>query len=177
VNATFLRIYLNDHLAGSTAGLELGRRAAAENRNTPLGEHLRALVSELEEERAVLEGVMSALGVRRDLIKDGLAWLAEKVGRLKLNGRLIGYSALSRLEELEALGMAVEAQLSLWRTLRRLSRREERLGRFDFSTLIARAEQQRRSLERLRLQGVEEIFSDRGGVVRLGPTPAERVPV
>ena len=34
--------------------------------------------------------------------KDGAAWVAEKLGRLKTNGQLTGYSPLSRLVELEA---------------------------------------------------------------------------
>lgn len=33
-----LAIYLNDHLAGATAGLELARRARGRNAGTPLGE-------------------------------------------------------------------------------------------------------------------------------------------
>jgi hypothetical protein len=30
-----LSIYLNDHLAGSTSGIELAKRSAANNRGTP----------------------------------------------------------------------------------------------------------------------------------------------
>jgi hypothetical protein len=33
----FLSIYLNDHLAGSAAGVELARRALSNNRGTPFG--------------------------------------------------------------------------------------------------------------------------------------------
>ena len=35
-------------------------------------------------------------------------WVAEKAGRLKLNGSLLTYSPLSRLVELEGLSLGVE---------------------------------------------------------------------
>jgi hypothetical protein len=175
VNVALLKIYLNDHMAGSLAGLELARRAQDENQGNSVGEYLGALVSELEEDRATLEGVMSALGLKRDVVKQGFAWVGEKLGRLKFNGQLTGYSPLSRVVELEGLCLGSEGRLSLWRTLRRLARKDERLARFDFGTLITRAEHQRRTLERLRMQASDEAFSDKeGSVVRLTPSPAGR---
>ena len=50
-----LSIYLNDHLAGSTIGVALARRACAKNRGTPLGDHLERLTSEIESDRETLE--------------------------------------------------------------------------------------------------------------------------
>ena len=38
--AGYLAIYLNDHLAGSTAGVELARRTAHENDGSELGAFL-----------------------------------------------------------------------------------------------------------------------------------------
>jgi len=171
VNVSLLRIYLNDHMAGSTAGIELARRARAENQGTPVGDYLGALVSELEEERSTLEGVMNTLKLKRDYVKSGLAWLGEKAGRLKLNGTLLSYSPLSRVVELEALCLDAEGRLSMWRTMKRLARKDERLERFDFTTLISRAEHQRRTLERMRQQATDEAFQGKeGAVVRLTPS-------
>jgi hypothetical protein len=176
VNVALLRIYLNDHLAGSMVGVELARRALAENEDNSVGEYLRVLLDELREDRATLQSVMVALGLKRDPLKQGAAWMGEKLGRLKLNGQLTGYSPLSRLEELEGLCLGTEGRLSLWRTLRRLARKDERLGRFDFATLITRTEHQRRSLERLRQQASDEAFFEpgEGSVVRLTPSPSGR---
>ncbi|HYO73651.1 MAG TPA: hypothetical protein VEU33_47065, partial [Archangium sp.] len=166
----------NDHLAGSMLGLELTRRAKAENADNAVGEYLETFQRELMEDRSILLSVMSALGIKRDVLKQGVAWVGEKLGRLKLNGQLLGYSPLSRVVELEGLCMGTEGRLSMWRTLRRLSRKDERLGHFDFSALIARAEHQRRSLERLRQQSSDEAFSEpgEGSVLRLTPTPSEK---
>lgn len=171
VNVSLLRIYLNDHMGGSTAGIELARRARAENQGTPMGDYLGALVSELEEDRSTLEGVMNTLGLRRDYVKSGLAWVGEKVARLKFNGTLLGYSPLSRVVELEALCLGAEGRLSMWRSMKRLARKDERLQRFDFAALIVRAEHQRRTLERMRQQSTDEAFLEKeGSVVRLTPS-------
>ena len=176
MNLALLRIYLNDHLAGSVVGLEVARRAKAENAGNSVGEYLEALLPELQEDRATILSVMVALGLKRDALKQGVAWVGEKLGRLKLNGQWMGYSPLSRLVELEALGLGTEGRLSLWRTLRRLARKDERLSRFDFGTLITRTEHQRRTLERLRQHASDEAFSEpgAGSVLRLTPSPSSR---
>lgn len=178
MNLDLLGIYLNDHLAGSVLGVELARRLKAENEGNSVGEYLAVFLPELREDRATLEGVMLALGLKRDRLKEGVAWVGEKLGRLKLNGRLVSYSPLSRLVELEGLSLGTEGRLSMWRTLRRLARKDERLARFDFAMLITRAEHQRRTLERLRQQSGDEAFLEpgEGAVVRFTPSHASRGP-
>src|SRR4051812_31853792 len=52
-----LPIYLNDHLAGSTFGRDLARRAAGANRDTELGDFLAELASQIEADRALLKDV------------------------------------------------------------------------------------------------------------------------
>jgi hypothetical protein len=147
---TLLATYLNDHLAGSTVGVELARRARGSNEGTALGDFLARLAAEIEEDRDSLEEVMRAVGAGRDRIKVAGAWAGEKVGRLKLNGRLLGYSPLSRLVELEGLRLGVEGKACLWRMLRELA--DPRLAQFDFDALLARAERQRDELELHRLE-------------------------
>ncbi len=173
MNIDLLKIYLNDHLAGATAGVELARRTLRENRGNPVGQYFETFVPELEEDRATVEAILLALGQPQDLLKQGIGWMVEKLGRLKLNGRLTRYSPLSRVLELEGLCIGSEGRLSMWRSLRTLASRDERLGRFDFEALIARAEVQLRALERLRQQASDEAFSDNSGsVVRLTPSHA-----
>lgn len=170
MNTKLLGIYLNDHLAGSRGGLEMARRAERENRDNPVGGYLASLIPELEEDRGALEQVMRALGVSRDYLKEGVALVAERVGRLKLNGRLLRYSPLSRVVELESLCVAVQGKQALWRALRRLARTELRLQDFDFDVLLARAETQFKGLERLRVQAADTAFAEK--TVPLRPTPA-----
>jgi hypothetical protein len=159
VDLKLLGIYLNDHLAGSAVGLELARRAARENRGNPVGDYLDTFVTELEQDRALLERVMRGLGIPRDNIKQGAAWLLEKLGRLKLNGRLVRYSPLSRMFELEGLFVASQGRRALWRLLKRLARTEKALAGIDFDALVARTEVQLRALERWRLLSADTAFT------------------
>jgi hypothetical protein len=147
---SLLATYLNDHLAGSTAGLELARRARGSNEGTPLGDFLAELTAEIEEDRETLGAVLDAVGAGRDRVKVTAAWIGEKAGRLKLNGRLLGYSPLSGLVELEGLTLGVTGKLGLWRLLGELG--DPRLAGFDFDALAARAERQQAELEQRRLE-------------------------
>ena len=148
-------IYMNDHLAGSTVGMELAKRAASSNEGTELGKFLAQVATEIEQDREELKSMMDHLGVPQNRIKMPIAWAAEKVGRLKPNGQLTGYSPLSRLIELEGLALGVTGKLALWRSL---SATRGDLGAFDLEHLIERAESQRDGLEERRLQAAREAF-------------------
>jgi hypothetical protein len=145
-----LSIYLNDHLAGSTIGVELARRARASNKGTPLGDYLERLTSEIESDRKTLERLIAELGIRRDRLKVFGAWAAEKLGRLKLNGQLTGYSPLSRLLELESLYLGITGKRELWRALLRTLGND--VPGFDFEELGRRAEHQAAEVEEHRLE-------------------------
>jgi len=153
-----LSTYLNDHLAGSTAGVNLARRAAESNEGMSYGPVLATLAAEIQEDRQSLLDVMERLSVGQDRLKLALAWGAEKAGRLKLNGELRGYSPLSRLEELEALSLGVEGKLGLWRTLQRTRGSDPRLSGVDLDELVRRARSQRRRLENQRARAADEAL-------------------
>jgi hypothetical protein len=158
VNGRLIAIYLNDHLAGSTGGLELARRALGSNRGTPFEAPLERLAAQIGEDRAALADVMDRLGVARDPLKVLAGWTAEKLGRAKLNGRLTGYSPYSRVLELEMLALGVEGKRALWRALERLAGDDARLTGVDLAALGRRAEAQRRLIERERLRAAEIAF-------------------
>ena len=152
-----LRTYLNDHLTGSTLGVELSRRARDQNEGTPVGRYLAELAEEIEEDRETLRRMMEAVGAGEDRIKQKVAWVAEKGGRLKPNNRLFGYSPLSRVIELEGLSLGVEGKRCLWEALREVA--DPRLAEFDFDALIERAARQRARLEEHRLAAASTAFS------------------
>jgi hypothetical protein len=154
-----LSIYLNDHLAGATAGANLARRAAKSNDGTDYGPGLQAIANDIDEDRAALLHVMQRLAVAQDHLKTALAWGAERAGRFKLNGQLFGYSPLSRLEEIETLSLGVEAKLALWRALQSTRGSDPRLTDIDLDILIDRARSQRRRLERLRTRAADEALT------------------
>jgi hypothetical protein len=109
---------------------------------------LDRVCSEIEEDRATLKRVIKELGFPPSTVKPAGAWVAEKLGRLKLNGRLRGYSPLSRLLELEGLLMGITGKMALWKTLAS-SDDMEGLG-IDFEQLAVRAAEQRSTVEDLR---------------------------
>jgi hypothetical protein len=152
-----LAIYLNDHLAAATGARDLARRAASSNRGSSYGAFLERLAAEIDEDRDTLLAIMRALDIGVDRLKVLGGWGAEKLGRLKLNGRVLGYSPLSRVVELEILALGVAGKRSLWRALERLDRPD--LAAWDLSELAARAQRQLRGLERQRLSAVGEAFS------------------
>jgi hypothetical protein len=156
INSSMLATYLNDHLAGATAGLELARRASGQNEGTPLGRFLEGLAAEIEEDRETLQAVMASLDVGRDRVKVAAGWLGEKAGRLKPNNRLFGYSPLSRLIELEGLALGVEGKRGLWQVLSNLN--DPRLAEFDFEALLERARTQRDALHERRLAAALDAF-------------------
>lgn len=151
-----LATYLNDHLAGATAGLELARRSAANNRGSALGPYLADLAQEIDEDRDALLTLMSDLDIGTDRIKVFGGRAVEKLARLKPNGRLLSYSPLSRLLELEGLMLGVRGKLALWEALRAIEAQQPKLAKADLASLIHRAERQLSELERHRL----EIASD-----------------
>jgi len=153
----FLAIYLNDHLAGATLGVELARRLRSSNQGDPeMGPPLAQLCGEVEEDLATLERLMERLEVGRDPVKPVLAKAAERLGRLKLNGRIRGYSPLSRVLELEFLSGMVGGKLQLWNALEQSF--GDSLDGFDFHDLAARADSQGQRLEDLHLAAAQRTF-------------------
>jgi hypothetical protein len=147
----FLRIYLNDQLALGIGWREVARRAQRENAGTELGEALERVATGIAEDVETFESIMRRLDLRVSPVKPRLAVVAERFGRLKLNGQVRGYSPLSRFAELDFLVMGIEGKKILWANLRDLAGLAERLPDVDFDELIERAARQRDALEPFRL--------------------------
>jgi hypothetical protein len=143
-----LAIYLNDHLAGATAGVELARRLRGSNRgDAEFGPTLAQICAEVEADRETLKDTMERLEIRRGCLKPAAAWAGEKLGRLKLNGQLRGYSPLSRLVELELLSIGIVGKAQMWRALD--GTLGESVDKTDFGQLAERADRQRAKVEEL----------------------------
>lgn len=153
-----LGIYLNDHLAGATGGVELLRRTARARRGAPAGAPLERLAAEVTEDRAALTQIMDALGVKPQRVKVYVAWAAEKAGRLKPNGRVVRRSPLSDVLELEAMLVGVHGKAALWRTLLMLAPHERSLDPERLNELLQRAERQAAELEELRAASARDVL-------------------
>jgi hypothetical protein len=156
----YLATYLNDHYAGATGGLALARRAASENEGSELGAFLTELADEIETDRATLGEIMGALGVGTDRTKVIAARVFERVGRLKPNAQLRGYSPLSPLVELEVLGLGIRGKLALWRALGEVADTPP-LDAEQLAELAARAERQVADVEARRLEVARSALAPR----------------
>ena len=117
LSTNVLTIYLNDHLAGATAGVELVARMMSENEDSEFAAPLGKLCAEIGEDRDELVSIIENLGYPVDHVKIAAGWTVEKIARLKPNGQLRGYAPLSRLLELETLLSGINGKGALWRAL------------------------------------------------------------
>ncbi|HEU5471868.1 MAG TPA: hypothetical protein VFV67_14550 [Actinophytocola sp.] len=152
-----LRIYLTDHLAGATAGTNLARKIAEENTGTQLGDVMSALAADIETDRTTLENLVAKLGFGRSTLKEAAGWVAERFTRLKFSEPLAGSRHLKLLLELETLSLGIEGKLAMWRALQ--TRTEPLPADFDLDDLIKRAEEQRATVERHRLEAASLAFT------------------
>jgi hypothetical protein len=166
---TLFGIYLNDHLAGSTGGVDLIRRIAKAERNWVGAAALQRLAEEIEQDRKTLLELMKTLDVPVSLVKTWIGWAGEKVGRLKFNGALLRRSPLSRVLELEAMMLGVEGKAAAWRTLRERAQVDSRIDEARVDGLISRAKRQSDELEQLRVRAVAEALG--GKVEPLADVP------
>ena len=170
MSSKLLQIYLSDHLAGATAGVALAQRIAKHNRGTPAGRRLAQVAHEIEVDRDTLTHLMSDLGMRRSPVKNATSWLAERLSRLKPNGRTGGDTDLQRMHELEALSLGIAGKLSLWEALG-AAPQAAAAARVDLDELAERARSQRErvEIERIALARVALSLSPSG--LRAVPTP------
>ena len=154
-----LGVYLNDHLAGATVGAELGHRMVLEHGDTAYGDELRNLATEIAQDRRALLRIMGEVEVPARRYKVYGAWLGEKLGRAKPNGRLLRRSALTLLIELEALRSGVAGKALLWRTLLTAAVDDARFDQDRLEELRQRADRRTQTLDSLHARAAAGLLS------------------
>ncbi|MEU2158336.1 hypothetical protein ABZ532_25555 [Streptomyces sp. NPDC019396] len=153
-----LTIYLNDHLAGATTGVELSRRIARAHRASPRAADMERIADDIAEDRASLVALMRSLGIGPRRYKVCVGWAVEKIARLKPNGRLHRRAGLSSLVELETLRIGIQGKYELWQSLATVA--EER-PRIDYGRIIELKDRARRQMEI-----VDELHNESAEVLR-----------
>jgi hypothetical protein len=110
-------IYLSDHAAGARAMIGRLRRMAG-SYDGELAAVTSELADALEREREWILQVMATHGLSVSRWKAAATAVGERVGRLKLNGRVFRTSPLTPLLELELVASALRGKRSGWRTMR-----------------------------------------------------------
>jgi hypothetical protein len=153
-----LGIYLNDHLAGASAGVEIARRLQEAVQGDPAAEVLGPIATEIEEDRETLRRLVEALGVGKNPVKQAAGWLTEKVHRLG-DERLTHSHDLTLLLQAEGLSLGIEGKLALWLALMEVVSVHPQLSAVDLPALAERARNQRRRVETVRLGVARRAFA------------------
>ena len=140
------------------AGVNLVRRCARTTAQTPGGAVVAEVAVEVESDRRTLERAMTALSVPASAPKSAGAWLAEKLGRLKPNGRARAGGSMQALHELEMLSLGLTGKRALWTALQALPGLADRAN-LDLVALTARAQDQFDRIEAVRLNEVRASFT------------------
>jgi hypothetical protein len=154
----YLKIYLDDHRAGATAGTDLARRVWRKNRSGPWGTELKEIRELIKAEKETLDSVRAAVGARGGQGKKALALLSAQASRLKPNGHFLRYSPLTRLVELELLMSGVQSKLGLWAALLETSSSFPGLAHFDFAALGEQSEAELRTLREIHDWAASQCF-------------------
>ena len=144
-----LAVYLNDHLAGSVAAVEL--LMALEKTHPDIETALAALRAEVEQDQAELKALMDRRNIAESGVRKIGAWLAEKATQLKMQIDDRSDGTLRLFESLEFLSLGIEGKLALWQTLKAVADLFPDLECFDYERLMKRAIEQRSRVEALRL--------------------------
>ncbi len=148
-----LATYLQDHLAGSIAALDLLAHLTADpDASTPT---LPRLAAEIQADQDTLVALMTRLQIHPSRPRQAAAWLTAKLGELRLRLEAGEAPALRALEGLEALALGIAGKEALWRALAPVADQTPELGMMDYPGLIARAQAQRQQVEVLRLQAAQ----------------------
>ena len=155
-----LSTYLNDHLGGANAGVEMARRLQDELRGEPDAAVLGQLAQEVEEDLETLRGLVEAVGSTPNPVKQAAGWVAEKAQRLGVAADTpTGSPYLTRLLEAESLSLGVEGKLGLWLALMEVVPAHPQLATVNLPMLAARARDQRRRVEEVRLAAARRAFA------------------
>ena len=166
MNEKRLRIYMEDHLAMMVAEAGLANRCWRSNRKTPLGEFLKQLENEVKAQQSIAKDIIHRIGGQDSIeskLKQGAAWFAEKLGRLKLNDSLLRYSDLSRVVELETLAAAAQERVALWENLHAIEEGDSRLQGITFSFFREQSQQHLDELNTSRRMAAVEAFLGKQG--------------
>lgn len=151
-----LTAYLNDHLAGSVAAIELMDDLIGALDEQSLKQFLGDLKRDIEADQKILEQLIESAGESEGAMRKAAAWLSEKAARakFKIAGEKVG--GLGLVQALEMLALGVRGKELLWRALQNSSTLLP--GSIDLGELIRRAIEQQQRVEQRRLEAARAAF-------------------
>lgn len=159
-----LAVYLNDHLAGATAALQLLDHLQ-KHADPALRQFTATLRQDIAEDRDELMRLLRSAGVAISSVRAGAGWIGGKAAELKLAFDDPTSGALWTFELLEVLAVGIEGKRALWTVLKSIADAVPALRVADYERLGGRADYQRRAVEARRLEWAAHAFAvrDRAG--------------
>jgi hypothetical protein len=156
----YLNEYMNDHLAGSVAALELLDRLIEVSEGKPLERFSRDLRKEIETDQETLKELMAKLGAKESAVRKAGAWIMEKLSRAKipLSKKEDGEGEMGLFLALEALALGITGKRMLWRALAAAAETVTQLRGPDYAALEERAVEQHNRVETQRLEVARKVF-------------------
>jgi hypothetical protein len=145
-----LATYLNDHLAGSVAAVDILEQL--EKSQSELASQFAALRMDIESDRADLKSLMNRLQIAESWPRKAAAWSAAKMTAIKLRLEDEAGGSLRSLELIEAVALGIDGKLALWRSLAAAAEIAAHLRLADYNRLEQRAIEQRRRAEDIRVR-------------------------
>lgn len=152
-----LEIYMHDHLAGAQFATSLLSDMAAQDFDVDLATFASTLLREIEEDKKIVEEILSRLNATPSALKEASAWIVQKLGRVKLQ---IGSDPFSIFEACEVLSIGIQGKVALWNALATVASEQESLRSLDFPALAERALEQYQRVERRRIAYVSSLLAD-----------------
>lgn len=140
-----LDTYLNDHIAGATAGTNLAKMASEEHQTDEHGPFFSEIYAEIQADYETLQELATALGVDLSASKTALAEVGSKMMGPKFTAG--DDDELNAFVTLETLSIGVEGKVCMWKALKTVEGDYEAFKQFDIDELLGRAESQREKLE------------------------------
>lgn len=116
--------------------------------DTPVYPLLAQVALEIKAERTFLRNLIHDLDIKQRRYRQATAWVGERAGRLKFNGRVVERSPMTMLLETELMRGAITAKRGGWLTLR-ANAEDLGLDPDVFTDLVTAADKQLDSLERV----------------------------
>jgi hypothetical protein len=146
-----IHVYLNDHLAGATAGVDLVKQAA-ERHDGELGEFFAQLADEISADHNTLTSLMDQMDAHHSGAKEVLAKAGSEISEAKFSGESMNDPEFGTFLTLETLSIGVEGKLCMWKALKVVEDGHPELKSAGIDALIDRAQAQRDKLESKRLE-------------------------
>jgi hypothetical protein len=144
--------YLKDHLAGSVGALELVDHLIKTYEGKPIASFCQKLRDDINADQDELREIMRALEIKESSVRKAGAWVAEKLGRIKLGLEGEGAGDPGLFVALEALVLGITGKQVLWRALMMVHGDWPQLQQFDFDRLHKRAVEQVERVDAKRLE-------------------------